>query len=450
MNNNIHFFSQIDVISKKVDDEKLGIRGREANEFANMGFPILPGFILDTDLASDIKVDVIKKDILSMLNKCAGIVGKKYGNPDNPMLIKIVISTNLAISTYPVLHNFGLVKPTIGGFAKGVGKDFAANEVIFLVRGMLKIEERIKELQAKNKEMAEISAAIKKVERMLNIEGPSNELGAKEKPIPINKSAEAYMDEFAKFFPKGFFESAEQQLFIALSEISRMFQMDDQNDNDTALIIAPMVYGNFGKDSCSGDYFSRNVISGEKKLQGEFYRGKFNEIGAVGQNIEKVGDKHLKQLQKIAWTLEDKFKEIRQVRFTIENGKLWLIDQRPVAQKSTQADIKLLLDLEKRKIIDRAHLVKSIDPIRLNEVLHPVVDSSSVKSLKSCKGGIAGAPGAAIGRVYFSTPALIEAAKLAKQRGEDTRTILVLESSFAEDVKAIEVSTGVLTAEGGY
>ena len=117
MNSNIHFFSQIDVISKKVDDDKLGIRGREANEFANLGFPILPGFILDTDLASNIKIDEIKKDVLSMLGKCAGIVGKKYGDPDNPMLIKIVISTNLAISAYPALHNFGLVKPTIDGSA---------------------------------------------------------------------------------------------------------------------------------------------------------------------------------------------------------------------------------------------------------------------------------------------------------------------------------------------
>jgi pyruvate,orthophosphate dikinase len=211
-----------------------------------------------------------------------------------------------------------------------------------------------------------------------------------------------------------------------------------------------MVYGNYGKDSCSGDFFSRNVVTGDKKLQGKFFRGKFNEIGASGQDISKVGDKHLKALQKIAWTLEDKFKEIRQVRFTIENGKLWLIEQRQVAQKSTQSDIKLLLDLAKRKVVDNAYVVKSIEPLRLNEILHPIIDPDSVKTLKSWKGGIAGAPGAAIGRVYFSTDSLLEAKKLAIQKGEDSRCILVAESSFAEDVKAIEVSTGVLTAEGGY
>ena len=450
MDNRIHFLSQIDTVSKKIDGEKLGIRGRQANEFAELGFPILPCFILDTDLASAIDVTAIKKDVFSLLDKCSGIVGKKYGDKENPMLLKVVISSNLAITTFPALHNFGLVRPTIEGFAKWVGKDFAAHEVLFLIMGMMKIEERIKELQGKTKEQEEIIACIKTLNRMLGISGPSNELGAQEKPIPISKSAEAYMDEYAKYMPEGFFDSAEQQLLSILSEISRMFQMDDQNDNDTALLIAPMVHGNYGKDSCSGDFSSRNVVTGEKKLQGKFFREKFNDSNAEGQDISGVGEKHLKDLQKIAWTLEDKLKEIRQVRFTIESGKLWLIEQRQVSQKSTQADIQLLLDLESRKIVDKAYVVKAIDPLRLNEILHPVIDTASTKNLHSWKGGIAGAPGAAIGRVYFSTDSLLEAQKQAQQKGQDTKTILVLESSFAEDVKAIEVSTGVLTAEGGY
>ncbi|MDR1058042.1 MAG: pyruvate, phosphate dikinase [Treponema sp.] len=450
MDSRIHFFSQIDVIPKKVEPELLGIRGRQANEFAELGFPILPGFVLDTEIASQLKPEEIKKDIAALLDKCAGIVGKKYGDPANPMLLKVVISSNLVITTYPTLHNFGLVKPTIEGFAKGVGRDFAAHEVLFLVRGMLKIEERIKELEGKTGEQEEIAAKVKVLNRTLGIAKPSNELGTTEKAVKISKGAEEYMDEYAKYFPDGFFDSAEKQLLITLGEISRMFGMDDQNDNDTAIMIAPMVYGNYGKDSCSGDFFSRNVVTGEKRLQGEFFREKFNEIGSSGQDISKVGDKYLKELQKIAWTLEDKFKEIRAVRFTIEGGKLWLIEQRQVPQKSTQADIKLLLDLAKRKIVDNSHVVKTIEPLRLNEILHPIIDNASVKGFKKWTGGIAGAPGAAIGRVYFSTDKLLEALKIAQQKGEDTRFILVLISSFAEDVKAIEVSTGVLTAEGGY
>ncbi|MDR2701108.1 MAG: pyruvate, phosphate dikinase [Spirochaetaceae bacterium] len=452
MDKRIHFFSQKEVI-KNVPPEFLGIRGRQANEFAELKFPILPGFIIDTSLASKIDTKAVKKDISEMLRKTASLVGKGYGDPDNPMLLKVVVSTNLAISNYPALHNFGLAKPTIQGFVKWVGKDFAAHEVLFLIRGMLKIEERISELQANSKLQQEIGAQLKMLGRALGIHRPSNELDKgkpEEKPVAIDRSAEFYMDFYAKYFPKGFFDSAEEQLLLTLSEISKMFQMDDQNDNDTALLIAPMVYGNYGKDSCSGDYFSRNVVTGEKVLQGSFFRQKFNESDSAGQPINKMDPIHLKELQRIAWTLEDRFKEIRQIRFTVENGKLWLIEQRLVDQKSTQADIRLLLDLAKRKIIDNAAVIKSIDPLRLNEILHPVIDPESVMGLKGWKGGIAGAPGAALGRAYFSTDALLEALKTAQQKGEDTRFILVVESSFAEDVKAIEVSTGVLTAEGGY
>ncbi|MDR2552983.1 MAG: pyruvate, phosphate dikinase [Treponema sp.] len=451
MDKRIHFFSQKDVIPSSVAPELLGIRGRQANEFAELKFPILPGFIIDSDLASAIDAKAVRKDVRTLLDKTGSIVGKGFGDEENPMLLKVVISPNLAVSTYPTLHNFGLTKPTIRGFAKWVGKDFAAHEVLFLIRGMLAIEERIKELEANDRLREDIAAHLKMLDRALGIRGPSNELGKDdEKPVKIDKAAEFYMDFYAKYFPTGFFDGAEEQLMITLSEISKMFQMDDQNDNDTALMIAPMVYGNYGKDSCSGAYFSRNVVTGEKTLQGSFFRQTFNESDSAGQPIDKIGPAYLKELQRIAWTLEDRFREIRQIRFTVENGKLWLIEQRLVDQKSTQADIRLILDLAKRKIISNVAAIKSIEPLRLNEILHPVIDSSSVKDLKSWKGGIAGAPGAAIGRAYFSTEALLEALKTAQQKGADTRFILVLESSFAEDVKAIEVSAGVLTAEGGY
>ena len=108
------------------------------------------------------------------------------------------------------------------------------------------------------------------------------------------------------------------------------------------------------------------------------------------------------------------------------------------------------MDLVERKIIDKAYAVKAMDPIRLNDILHPRIDLTSVRSLKKWKGGISGAPGAAIGRVYFSTEALLEARRQALKKSEDTRTILVVSSSFAEDVKAIEVCAGVLSGEGGY
>ena len=118
--------------------------------------------------------------------------------------------------------------------------------------------------------------------------------------------------------------------------------------------------------------------------------------------------------------------------------------------KSTQSDIQLLLDLYNRKVVDRDHVIKQIKPNQLSELLHPVIDLSSVKSFRSIPGGIAGAPGASIGRVYFNTQALLDAYKQAQQLDGDTRFILCMPATFAEDVKAIEVATGVLSCEGGY
>jgi pyruvate,orthophosphate dikinase len=229
-----------------------------------------------------------------------------------------------------------------------------------------------------------------------------------------------------------------------------MLYLDEMNEGDAALLIQPMVHGNYGKNSASGSFYTRNIVTGEKKLQGFFQENKFDTVESEGKDINKIDKEFLKELVRIAGIVEDHFKEIRLIRFTIENGNVWLIDQRTTMTKSTQADIQTLLDLNKRKVIDEEYLINAIKPDQLNEILHPVIDPTSVKNLKSISGGIAGAPGAAIGQLFFSTDKLIEARKEALQKDEDTRFILCMPATFAEDVKAIEVATGVLSNEGGY
>ncbi len=437
MKANVHFFSQKDSIAKGVDKETLGQRGRQANEFAELGFPILPGFIIDSVVASKLAKQDVLDAVKPYMKKVSGIVAKTYGDAREPLLLKIVISPNLTISNYPTLHNFGLVRSTVGGFNKNVGENFGTHEVAFLARGILKIEERIAELEGRTKDVAKIKERIVLASNTLDSDKP----GAK---------AEALMAAYEDLIPKGFFDDAWTQLDIALKRISRLLELDEQDDYDTAILIQPMVYGNYGKGSCSGSFFTRNVVNGNKTLQGEYFEEHFDEIGAAGNDINKIAPAHLKELTAIANSLEDHHKEIRQIRFTIEKNKLWLIEQRQVVAKSTQADLKLGLDLNSRKVVDDAFVINSIQPGRLNEILHPIVDMTTVKKLPATNGGITGAPGAAIGRVYFTTETLLEAYRLAQQKGEDKRLILCMTSTFAEDVKAIEVASGVLSCEGGY
>ncbi len=433
----VHFFSQKDTVKGSVDPQLLGIRGRLVNEFAQMNLPILPGFIIDASCASDLSGVKVAEGLAPYIKRVEAIVRKGYGNPSNPMLFKIVVSPNLTISNYPTLHNFGLTKDTIAGFEKFVGDNFAVHELLFLIRGMLRIEARIAELKGDQKRAETVGQLDKTVSKALGQE-------------KIKSGALAIIEGFKAYLPAGFFDSPASQLESALKRISELLAMDEQNDEDTAIVVQPMVYGNYGKDSSSGAFFTRNIVTGDKVLQGEFYQDKFNEIGSQGKDILKIGETHLQTLKRIAGKIEDHLKEIRQIRFTIENSKLWLIEQRAVDQKSTQADIRLYLDLNKRKIVDDVFVVTHIKPGQLNEILHPVVDIRSVKKLTGTVGGIAGAPGAAIGRAYFTTETLLDAVRIAHQKGEDTRCILVMPATFAEDVKAIEVSKGVLSSEGGY
>jgi pyruvate,orthophosphate dikinase len=158
-------------------------------------------------------------------------------------------------------------------------------------------------------------------------------------------------------------------------------------------MVQAMVYGNFGDNSYAGNFYTRNIIDGEKKIQGEYLRNEFDLTGGAPKPIEKIEKTYFDKFTEIAQRIEDNFHEIRDVKFTIEENDFWLVEQREVDEKSTQAQIKTLLDLCKRGIIREKELIKTIKPNQLNELLHPVIDPRTVKTIKSIKGGIAGSTG---------------------------------------------------------
>jgi len=437
MKNNIHFFSRNSYIKNRNLWENLGIRGKEAMGFAALDLPILPGFIIDSEVAAHLENIDISTSIKPFIKRCEKITGKVFGDVSNPLLLKIVISPNLAIVHYPALHNFGLDDNTLPGFTDFVGEDFGYHEILFQIKGYLQIELKIAELQNKQSDIKSLTKEITEITKNINSDIKADKI----KKLLI---------EYKKLIPADFYSDVYKQLEIVLKRISLMLSLDELDDDDAALIVQPMVYGNYGKNSASGEFFTRDIVTGENVLTGWFEQNKFNSIETKGKDIKKIEPSVLKDLIKIARTVEDHFKEIRTIRFTIENGKVWLIDQRPLMSKSTQSDIKTLLDLYNRKVITKDYLINAIKPEQLNEILHPIINPNSVKKFNKITGGVAGAPGAAIGRVFFTTNSLIDAYKIAHQKGLDTRLILCMASTFAEDVKAIEVATGVLSAEGGY
>ena len=423
-------FSSTEYIDDPEIQEKIGIRGKRIMELASLGAPILPGFIVPNDSLNELVESSSegKKFIIKPIQKLERNLGKKYNDEKNPLLIKVVESPVLNMIRAFSIHNVGLCDKTVGGFATFVGEEFAYHEYVNVIIKIIELEKKSSVDPERSKKLDILYDELKKYKKQ--------------------KKAKEKIEEAKKLYPANIFTNAYDQLLFVLKLFDKFFKESTSNI-DSSMVIQAMTFGNYGEESYFGSYYTRDIVTGDSEVSGQFFINAFEAIGE-GKSILKLDPEYLQVLKKLARDIEKYFKEIRQIRFTVENGKLWVIDQVAVPNKSTQAEIKTLLDLYSQKIIDEKFVIKSIKPGRLSEILHPVIDLESAKKLPSAEGGIAGAVGAAVGQVYFSTEKLIKAYKKAVQGNLNTNFILVMPATFAEDVKAIEIATGVLTSEGGY
>ncbi len=423
---NIIYFSQKLKHSEDGMGKNVGIRGRRIIELAHMDLPIAPGFIIDSEMTAKLTRVNIKENIKSHITRMEKDTGKGFGNPENPLLVKAVLSSDLNVPYFPSIHNIGLNDEVVEGFGKFTGELFAWGEYHFLMKSIAK---KILTLEEKD-----VDAIEKKIPK-------------KPKVSDFKTAVAAYKNLFGDSYSDDVYD---QLVLILKGAAERYCDSDIDVDQSLSIMIQLMVYGNFGEKSFSGNYFTRDIVTGDVEIQGDFLKNQFDVDGGKAKAIKNIDKKYFDQLTEIARKVETNFREIRNIKFTIEEGKFWLVDQREVDEKSTQAHIKTLLELAQRGDIDKDYLIESIKPDQLNELLHPIIDPTSIKGVKGIQGGIAGSTGAAIGRVFFSTDRLLEEHKRAIMHGGDTRLILCLPSSYAEDVKAIEVAQGVITNEGGF
>ena len=428
----IYPFNSSEYLSDTAVLETIGNRGVRVMELASMGAPIAPGFIISNELLKEIVDDPsIAYDLYrEPFARMEQILGKQFNDRENPLLIKVVESPMLnVVATNASTHNIGIGDHTVDGFAEFVGEDFAYHEYAGLLRRLAQLELDSDVKAARRKKLDELVAKVDKAKKKADYR--------------------KVIEEGKPLFPEGIFTNTHEQLLYVVQLYNRLFTGSTSSE-DSALLIQAMVFGNYGDDSGFGSFFTHDIITGENVITGNYFHNAFDEREKEGVPLAKMSKKVQQTLEQIGKELEKHFKEIRRVRFTIENGKLWVIDQNPVPNKSTQAEIKTLLDLNRAGVVDKRYVINAIKPGRLAEILHPTLDLSSVKKMKKIEGGIAGSVGAAIGRVFFDTDTLMKAHKKAVQEGGDTNFILAMPSTFAEDVKAIEVAQGVLSSEGGY
>lgn len=412
--------------------DALGYRGRRLMHLAGLGIPILPGYVLTNDslLAELESPGSNDKMVQNSISNMEDVIGKKYGDASNPLLIKYVLSPQLnMIDTFSSLHNVGLCSSTIDGFASFVGEEFAYHEYRNMLRRVITLD--------------------------LEIETDSNRRKLLEKMIKSLKACKNVIQtkesllELEGLYPAEFFSDSWAQLEY-IQTLYTKYLKDSVSINDSALLVQAMTFGNYGKKSYFGSYFTRDIVTGKNELSGDFFMNSFDATTTEGQPIKKIPKAIYQDLDSMARQLENHYKEIRQIKFTVEDGKLWVIDQQEAEGKSTQAHIRTLLDLNKEGVVSDEYMISDIQPPRLAEILHPVIDRKSAKNLPSLKGGISGSVGAAMGRVFFTTDALMKEYRITTQRGLESNLILIMRSTYAEDVKAIEVCQGVITCEGGY
>ena len=425
MENIVYFNKNLREVDEKVR-QRLGIRGRRAADLAMMGLPIAPGFIIDSILTQKLPQVNLKEILSTHIGQLEKDTRKKYGDAEKPLMLKVVLSSDLNVPHFPSIHNIGMNGLTVEAFGNYTGKEFAYGEYLFLLRNLA---QKIFEVDEKE---------VKKIEGKI----PRNA-----KIDDMRKAIESYR----KLFGEKFSEDVYDQLSLILKGASsRYCDSAIDVDNSMSIMVQVMVYGNWGENSYAGNYYTRNIITGDPEIQGEFGQSEFDIESGKAKDISKIEKKHFTHFTEIARKVEDNFKEIREIKFTIEEGDFWLVEQKEVDDKSTQSQIKALLDLTRRKIVTDTYTIEKIKPNQLNELLHPVIDPRTIKGIKFIKGGISGSTGAAIGRVFFSTTKLLEEHKRAIMKGGDTNLILVMPATYAEDVKAIEVAQGVITCEGGF
>lgn len=425
MENIVYFNKDFKGVDKK-ELKKIGIRGRKAVELAMIGLPVAPGFIIDSELTRKLPNVNVKQILKTFITGLEKDMNKGFGDIKKPLLLKVVLSSDLNVPYFPSIHNIGLNDKTVTGFAGFTGDDFAYGEYKYLLKS---IGTRVYKLDESD---------------FLQLEGKGSK---QKKSVELMKDVE----DFKKYLGDKYSEDVYDQLGLILKGVAATY-CDSEIDVDKTLtiMVQAMVYGNFGTNSYSGYYYTRDIVTGKPMIKGDFLQNAFDIDGARPKDITKIDRKYFDKFTEIAKKIEDNFKEIRQIKFTIEEGTFWIVEQYEVDEKSTQSHIRTLLDLCKRKIISDDFLINHIQPNQLNELLHPVIDPRTVKTIKNIKGGISGSTGAAIGKVFFSTEKLLEEHKKAIMRNGDTNMILVMPATYAEDVKAIEVSQGVISTEGGF
>ena len=462
----------------------LGGKGANLAEMNLIGIPVPPGFTITTEvcgeyysLGKEKVIELLKAEVEAAVNNIENLMNSTFGDPTNPLLVSVRSGARASMpGMMDTILNLGLNDIVVEGLAKKTGNPkFAWDSYRRFVQMYGDVVLGMK--PTSKEEIDPFEAIIEKVKE--------------EQGVVLDKdlSVEALKELVAKFKAavkaqtgKDFPTDAYEQLWGAVCAVfeswnnerailyRRMEKIPDEWG--TAVSVQAMVFGNMGETSATGVCFSRDAATGENLFNGEYLINAQGEDVVAGirtpQQITKIGSQRwaalqniseeeraskypsmeeampeiYKELDAIQTRLEDHYKDMQDMEFTVQEGKMWFLQTRN-GKRTGAAMVKIAMDLYRDGIIDDKTALKRMEPEKLNELLHPVFDTAALAKAKVIANGLPASPGAATGRIVFFAE---DAAKWAED-GE--KVVLVRIETSPEDLAGMAAAQGILTARGG-
>ncbi|HIY73978.1 MAG TPA: pyruvate, phosphate dikinase [Candidatus Intestinimonas merdavium] len=434
--------------------ELLGGKGANLAEMSNLGMPVPQGFTVTTEACTQYYNDgraiapEIEAEIMEHLAKLEEKTGKKFGDTSNPLLVSVRSGARASMpGMMDTILNLGLNDVAVEGFAAKTGNPRFAYDSYR--RFIQMFSDVVMELSKKRFE--EIIDDLKDKKGVKQ----DVELDADDMKELVVRFKEFYKNEKGEDFP----QDPKVQLMEAVKAVFRSWDNPRANvyrrmneipyDWGTAVNVQSMVFGNSGNSSGTGVAFTRNPATGEKALFGEYLINAQGEDVVAGVRtpspISKLQEEMpgvYEQFADIANRLEQHYKDMQDMEFTIEDGKLYMLQTRN-GKRTAVAALKVAVDLVDEGMIDEKEAVCRVEPKQLDALLHPTFDADALKKATVVGKGLAASPGAACGSVVFSA----EEAKEWAARGE--KVVLVRLETSPEDIEGMQVSEGILTVRGG-
>jgi len=431
----------------------LGGKGAGLAEMSKAGVPVPPGFTISTEVCNiffqngNKVTPEIDQQMFAALAKLEGQIGKKLGDAENPLLVSVRSGAKFSMpGMMNTILNLGLNDKTVEGLAKRSGNPrFAYDSYRRFIQMFGEV--------ALNIDMEKFDHIFdtRKHKAKTKLD---TDLSAKDLAAIIDDYKKLVLKETKKPFP----QDAREQLTMSRDAVFRSWwnpkaayyrKMEKiPDDIGTAASVQAMVFGNTGDTSATGVGFTRDPATGEKLFYGEFLVNAQGEDVVAGirtpqpiTELEKIMPAAYAQLREITSSLEKHYRDMQDFEFTIEEGKLYMLQTRN-GKRTGQAAVRVAVEMKEEGLISKEEAVLRVAPQQLDQLLHPIFDEPSLKKLVNIATGIDASPGAAVGRAAFTAEEAVEMSK-------SSPVILVRKETTPDDIHGMDVAKGILTAVGG-